>query len=194
MTTVLRDKQQARLIVRVLLQVGDCSYPLGDAAFAYEVPAMRAVLTPTPPSETVSSVPPDLLAPALRERIASLCSRLGIAEPTYDQLEPTTAETLLAQLLADEEELQQATEQVQASSAPAYMAPPIEKALLRQLKERWRTRFRPQGSLDDVLYVWEDFKRRICGETVSDRSMRADQYERLLTVLTSSAAERTPTR
>ena len=86
MTTHAEGPSDARLIVRVLLQVGETTYPVGDAELGYEVSAIRALLTPSLLPATVSS-----LSPALRERIATLCTRLGEAEPAYSQLDRTQA-------------------------------------------------------------------------------------------------------
>ena len=178
MTTTAPDHQQARLVVRVLLQVGGATYELGDAEMAYALPAMRDLLATAASPETASP----LVSSALRERIATLCSRLGVPFPPLDQLDPIAAETLLARLQTEEEDLLRTVEE-----AP----PPIDKGLVRQLKERWRARTGAQGSVDELRGAWERFKQRVCAETVADRAMRADQYEKLLAALASPPQERT---
>jgi hypothetical protein len=183
MTTVASDHQQARLVVRVLLQVGGATYELGDAEMAYALPAMRELLAPAALPETASL----LVSSALRERITTLCSRLGTPFPPFDQLDPGASETLLARLQAEEEDLLRTAEG--ASSAEPSSS--IDKGLVRQLKERWRARTGAQGSVGELLDAWERFKHRVCAETVADRTMRVDQYEKLLAALVSPPKERT---
>lgn len=199
MTTTMNERapettgQGVRVLLRVMLLIGDHPYALGDAEIACDTPAVRAWLAQAPLTSqpvTAASLPPALLSMELRQRLATLCGRLGVAEPLYDQLGAQEAAALLARLQAEEEELLQTAEQARTPQPPERLAPPIEKALTRQLKERWRARFRPQGTVDDLLHDWERFKQRVCGTAVSDRTMHAKQYEQLLAALASPAAER----
>jgi hypothetical protein len=188
MTTVAPDNhQQARLVVRVLLQVGGATYALGDAEMAEALPAMRELLAPAALPETASL----LVSSALRERITTLCSRLGTPFPPFDQLDQGASETLLARLQAEEEDLLRTAEGAHTASSAEPSSPPIDKGLVRQLKERWRACTGAQGSLDEVRSAWERFKQQVCAETVTDRAMRADQYVKLLAALTSPSPERT---
>ena len=185
MTTMTPQTPDARLIVRLLLRVGEATYELGDAEMVYELPAMRALLTPTTGPEPHSSLPP-----ALHERIATLCARLGVAEPSYSRLEQATANALLARLQAEEEDLLRTAEGTHVAPS-AEPSSPIDKGLVRQLKARWRARTKAQGPLDELRRAWEGFKQGICGEEVADRAMREDQYVKLLAFLTSPSPERT---
>lgn len=190
--SMLQDNQQARLVMRLQLQIGGVTYQLGDAELAYEISAIRALLTPPVSSEMVSPVLSPLLSPALRERLASLCARLGEREPDYSQMKEHEAITLLARLQAEEEDLLRTAAQEQTHPSPAPEPLPVEPTLIRQLKQRWRTRYQPRGSVEDVQRAWGHFKQQICGEAVSDRAIRASQYEHLLAALASPPRERTP--
>lgn len=189
--------QGVRVLLRVMLLVGDQPYALGDAEIASDTPAVRAWLAQAPFTsslETVASLPSPLVTPERRQRLAILCRRLGVAEPLYDQLGGQEATALLARLEAEEEELWQTVAQARATSPAERAILPIDKALIRQLKERWRARYQPQGSVDDMQRDWARFKQHVCGESVPDRAMHAHQYEQLLAALASPAAERTGTR
>lgn len=193
MTTTAQD-QQARLVVRVHLQIGETTYQLGDAELAYEIPVIRTLLAPMISREAGTTVPSDPLSPSLREQIATLCARLGAAEPRYDQLGQAEAETVLARLQAEEEDLLQTAAQAQTLPSPTPEMPPVEPALIRQLKQRWRAQSQRQESVEDLQRAWGHFKQQICGEAISDRAIDASQYEHLLAALTSPATERTPRR
>jgi len=200
MTTLLNEHasetpgQGVRVILRVMLLVGDHPITLGDAEIPCDTPSVRTWLAQAPLASrpvTAVSLLPALLSFELCQRLATLCRRLGVTEPLYDQLGEQEAATLLAQLQAEEEELLQTAAHAPTAHDPEQAEPPIEKALIRQLKERWRARFRPQGSVDDLRCSWEDYKQRVCGEAVSDRTMHARQYEQLLAALIEpDAAER----
>lgn len=193
MTTVLPEHSTTRLVVRVLLQIGEETYTLGDAELGSAFPAIRALLAPTGsiPPETVLPAPSSLLSPILHERLAGLCARLGEKEPDYSHLEEHEAAALLARLQAAEEDLLQTAERARAHLSSAPETFPVEPALIRQLKQRWRTRYQPHGSVEDLQRAWGDFKQQICGEAVADRAIHAQQYERLLAALASSPQERT---
>ena len=201
MTTLLNEQtsetpgQGVRVLLRVMLLVGDHSLTLGDTEIACDTPAVRTWLAQAPLASqpmTATSLPPAPLSFELRQRLATLCRRLGVAEPLYDQLGAYEAATLLARLQAEDEELLQTV--TPAQTAPEQAEPLIEKALIRQLKERWRARYQPLGSVEDMQRDWARFKQHVCGEPVSDRAMQAHQYEQLLAALASPAAERTGTR
>lgn len=193
MTTVLPEHSMARLVVRVLLQIGEETYPLGDAELGSAFPAIRALLAPTGsiPPEAVLPAPSSLLSPLLRERLAGLCVRLGEKEPAYHQLTEQDATSLLARLQAEEEDLLQTATQARTQLPPPPATSPVDRALVHQLKQRWRTQYRPQGSVEDLQRAWGHFKQRICGETIGDRAIGASQYEQLLAALTTTAPERT---
>ncbi len=185
-------RQGVRVLLRVMLLIGDHPSALGDAEIACDTPAVRAWLAQAPLASrpvTAASLPPALLSTELSQRLATLCGRLGVAEPMYDQLGEQEAALLLARLQAEEEELLQTAEHARAPQSPERSAPLIEKALIRQIKERWRARFRPQGTVDDLRRSWEHFKQRVCDQAVSDRAMHANQYEQLLAALAEPAAE-----
>lgn len=199
MTTMMNEhapqtpRQGVRVFLRVMLLVGDYHIALGDAEIACDTPAVRAWLAQAPLMplpESAASLSPAFLSAELRQRLATLCGRLGVAEPAYDQLGEQEAGAFLARLQAEEEELLQTAAHARTPPSSEHSASSIEKGLIRQLKERWRARFRPQGSVDDLLSDWEHFKQRTCGEAVSDRTMRADQYEKLLAAFVSPATER----
>jgi hypothetical protein len=193
MTTVLPENSMARLVVRVLLQIGEETYPLGDAELGSAFPAIRDLLAPTGfiPPEAILPVPSSLLSSLLRERLASLCARLGEKEPDYSTLTEQEATSLLARLQAEEEDLLQTATQARTQPSPPPATSPVDRALVHQLKQRWRTRYQPQGSVEDLQRAWGHFKQRICGEAVGDRAIGASQYEQLLAALTATTPERT---
>jgi hypothetical protein len=183
MTTTREDApptatQGARMRVRVMLLVGEQPYVLGETDIASGTPELCTWLAQefVPPS-------PVPLAAELRERLATLCARLGVADPAYDQLGANEALVLLARLEAEEEELLYTALHTPTRQPEAWEATIIDKALIRRLKERWRTRFCPHGRVDALRAEWEQFKQRVCGQPVSDRAMRPSQYERLLAAL-----------
>ena len=189
-----------RVILRVLLFVGEHSYTLGDAEIVCETPTVCEQLSTVSAAlaqanadatrRTSGSLPSALLTIQQRQRIATLCQRLGVAEPVYDQLSEQDAAHILTRLQAEEDELLQTAEEAHPPRFPSAEPPLIEKALIRQLKQRWRTHFRPQGELATVVALWETFKTRVCGEPVADHAMRASQYEQLLAALAHPRAER----
>lgn len=196
MTTTM-EQQGIRVLLRVMLLIGDHHYALGDAEIACETSALRQYLsTPDPQvsadatQRTSYAQPPIPLPLKLRERIADLCQRLGVTEPFYDQLSEQEATPLLERLQAEEDELMQVAEKALTPCPPSATTPLIEKALIRQLKQRWRTRFRPAGEVDAVRGLWEAFKTRVCGEAVPDQAMRAGQYEQLLAALADPGTKR----
>lgn len=184
--------QEARLLIRVMLRLGESTYTLGDAEISSENTDMAALLAhiPLPPVECQH--PPETSPAELHQRLATLCQRLGVDEPVYEQLGGEEATALITRLQAEEDDLLRTAVEGQAPgpSTAVSSAPGIDKALLRQLKERWRTHFCPQGSVDNQIRDWEDFKTRVCGTAVPDRSMQASQYEQLLAALALPVRER----
>ena len=200
MTTMV-DQQGVRVLLRVMLLIGDQRYPLGDTEIVCETSDLYehfsdlgTHLTQARADTTRWTAGPPTPTPLpsnLREHIAALCQRLGVAEPVYDQISEQEAVRLLTRLQAEEDELLHTAEEAQAPHlSSAAVVPMIEKALIRQLKERWRARFRPGGEVDTVVALWEAFKTRVCGEAVSDRAMRPGQYEQLLAALVHPGTER----
>jgi hypothetical protein len=100
---------------------------------------------------------------------------------------------LIAELQAEEADLLRTAEEARAASTaehdtstpdPAQLpGSVVERALVRQLKLRWRTTFRPAGDATAQLAQWTAFKTRVCQQEVSDIAMRPDQYECLLATL-----------
>lgn len=186
MTTSANDALNARLIVRVVLQVGETTYTVGEAELGDDLSVLRTVLAPPAPSPAGAPLPL-----ALRERMAHLCARLGAPAPADDQLTEQEATALVARLEAEEEELLRAAALARTQPAPARDLPPVDLALIRSLKHRWRMHFRLQGEVEELQRAWGYFKQQICGEAIADRAITAQHYERLLAALASSPPERT---
>ena len=186
MTTSAHDTLHARLIVRVLLQVGETTHTVGDAELGDDLSVLRALLAPPTPSEAGAP-----LSLALRERIMHLCARLGERAPAADQLTEREATALVARLEAEEEELLRTAAQARTQPDPARDMPPVDLALIRHLKHRWRAQYQLQGEVEELQRAWGTFKQQICGEAIADRAITAQHYERLLAALASSPPERT---
>ncbi|HEX7735506.1 MAG TPA: hypothetical protein VF458_11615, partial [Ktedonobacteraceae bacterium] len=151
--------------------------------------AQRNRSTRLTPSETTTSQP--YITSEQRQQITTLCKRLGVAEPAEESLDAIAADLFIAELQDEEADLLRTAEQAEEAQGSLQEAQPpgslVEAALVRHLKQRWRTLFHPAGEANDLLRQWSAFKQQVCQQEVSDAHMRPAQYEQLLAALPTPA-------